>query len=141
MNRWQPIAIAPRDGTWVFAWCFEDFPRVVTWHSEIDYGDEGIDQIWKCVITDRFVIPTHWMPIKSPMENKCKNSDDSKDCDRINADLNEENTLLNQTLDNRNEIIEYQTGIINNVNMVLDHMRVRSDPCGFVEILEKALNP
>ena len=61
--KWQPIETAPKDGANILALCFENYPQVVKWHSEIDYGDEGVSQIWKSVLTDKFVIPTHWMPL------------------------------------------------------------------------------
>ena len=65
--KWQPIETAPKDKQ-IFALCFEDYPQVVEWHSEADYCDEGIVQIWRSVLTERFVIPTSWMPLPEPPE-------------------------------------------------------------------------
>ncbi len=51
---WQPIETAPKDGTEVLALCCED-------HTQLVYAmGEGL---WKSVSTDRYVIPTHWMPL------------------------------------------------------------------------------
>ena len=66
MSEWLPIETAPKNGTWIVAWCLEDFPQVVSWDNEIDYGEDGVSQIWRSVLTERFVIPTHWMPLPEP---------------------------------------------------------------------------
>ncbi len=51
---WQTIETAPKDGTEVLALCCED-------HTQLVYAmGEGL---WKSVSTDRYVIPTHWMPL------------------------------------------------------------------------------
>jgi hypothetical protein len=68
---WQPIETAPKDKM-IFALCFEDYPQAVQWDQEIDYGSEGISQIWRSVLTDRFVMPTHWMPLPTPPKGESK---------------------------------------------------------------------
>ena len=66
---WQPIETAPKDGTPIFALCFEDYPQVVVWDQEIDYGDEGVRQIWRSQL-EGFVIPTYWMPLPPAPEEE-----------------------------------------------------------------------
>jgi hypothetical protein len=68
---WQPVETAPRDEM-ILALCFEDYPQAVHWDQEIDYGSKGIRQIWRSVLTDRFVMPTHWMPLPTPPKGESK---------------------------------------------------------------------
>ena len=65
---WQSIETAPKDGT-ILAVCMDDYTQLVIWDQEIDYGEEGISQIWRSVLTDAFVIPTHWMPLPPAPED------------------------------------------------------------------------
>lgn len=62
------MSAAPRDGTPVFALCFEDYPQAVRWMGEDDYGDEGTVHTFKSLVTDRYVTVTHWMPLPLPPE-------------------------------------------------------------------------
>jgi hypothetical protein len=64
MSEWQPIETAPTDGTEILAILLEDYKQVVfaCGSSEGD-EDEGPLTYWKSIVTDRYVLPTHWIPL------------------------------------------------------------------------------
>jgi hypothetical protein len=78
---WQPIASAPRDGTWIMILCAEsiqeaDMPKpcvftarwVTAWHEWWESVSETRKELrkedasrWSC-----YEYPTHWMPLPEP---------------------------------------------------------------------------
>ena len=63
LNKWQPIETAPKDGTEVLGYLFEDYSPV-----PIYYAEGGLS--WFCEVTHRYVTPTHWMPLPQPPESE-----------------------------------------------------------------------
>lgn len=71
---WQPMKTAPRDGTMVVALCLEDYPRIVRCVPDLmPYP------VWRCVVSDRFVAATHWMPLptETPVVLEDEEDDDA----------------------------------------------------------------
>lgn len=55
-GEWFPIESAPKDGTEVLAYLFEDYsPQPVYWAD----GAKG----WYSDVACKYVMPTHWMPL------------------------------------------------------------------------------
>jgi hypothetical protein len=59
MSEWQPIATAPRDGTWLLlhAWHWGRLPTIGVWSRYSNCWQDhnhGLDR------------PTHWAPIPAP---------------------------------------------------------------------------
>lgn len=72
MTEWQPIATAPKDGTWVlltggeisYGWDSDDQPRVVIGQFA---GEEGWHFAWyDSGFYGEYISPTHWMPLPEP---------------------------------------------------------------------------
>ena len=60
---WQPIATAPRDGTWIIGWFARDFsPYRISW------GRNHRDVLTWCTSFGSFLdgYITHWMPLPEP---------------------------------------------------------------------------
>lgn len=56
MFEWQPIATAPKDGTWILATATNTTPAVVRWEEDgwvENEGDDG-DRTWPLA---------YWMPV------------------------------------------------------------------------------
>jgi hypothetical protein len=55
-GEWLPIETAPKDGTEILAYLFEDYsPQPVSWIQAY--------QGWRSSVLDSFVMSTHWMPL------------------------------------------------------------------------------
>jgi Protein of unknown function (DUF551) len=74
--RWQPIEMAPKDGTSIFAECGNNCFIVAwrTWYNELTRGD--VTGWWSVGAKNAYqpeqliIKPTHWQPLPSPPENK-----------------------------------------------------------------------
>ena len=62
---WQPIASAPKDGTWFLAHgdgpAVSQCPFVCVW----DFDGHG-KTAWREVYTELVMLPTHWQPLPEP---------------------------------------------------------------------------
>ena len=66
---WKPIETAPKDGSTFLAVCLEGYIQVVMWDSSGKTCDEEGDvDYYTSEMTDRYVCPTHWMPLPAPPE-------------------------------------------------------------------------
>lgn len=76
MSEWQPIATAPKDGSWVllsggyidYGWDAEDNPHCVVGQS---YASRNWGDCWQFAWYDSgyygiYNNPTHWMPLPEP---------------------------------------------------------------------------
>jgi hypothetical protein len=63
MSDWQPIETAPKDGTKILAWEFDDY-TIVWWGVSASgwYGWKFSDDWISCY-------PTHWQPLPAPPES------------------------------------------------------------------------
>ena len=63
MSEWQPIATAPKDGSWIMVYWktmrISMFPMIVFW-------DEGWEPANDFLKDYGEVWPTHWMPLPEP---------------------------------------------------------------------------
>ena len=82
MSDWQPIETAPRDGTPVL--CYLHYPDgtpwghlVMTYDPHVRVGNsppgswsDGASTLYNLDDRDNLEIPTHWMPLPAPPEQK-----------------------------------------------------------------------
>lgn len=73
MSEWQPIATAPKDGTWLLLFEQHSFigARIGHWANEIpgdEYDPKPIPAHWEDDGEGFTIQPTHWMPLPSPPE-------------------------------------------------------------------------
>jgi hypothetical protein len=69
MSEWQPIATAPRDGTWVLAHRAGDWtlPELVQWHQGVNHSYwQTMEYGWPTKSSQATCGPTHWMPLPAP---------------------------------------------------------------------------
>jgi hypothetical protein len=68
---WQPIATAPKDGTWIlltggrieYGWCQDEHPRCVVGQA-VSGGENGWQFAWyDGGYYGEYIDPTHWMPL------------------------------------------------------------------------------
>lgn len=64
-GEWQPIETAPKDGTWVLCWNKWDGIIVLRHTSRSRAGRYS----WRGD-TGFWYVPTHWMPLPEPPEEK-----------------------------------------------------------------------
>ena len=78
-QEWQPIATAPRDGTWIllaggginYGWDGGDAPPCVAGQFTTYLNGGTVDGHWKFAWYDggyygEYEDPTHWMPLPAP---------------------------------------------------------------------------
>ena len=60
-NQWQPIEIAPKDGTEILLWYENDGCMDIGYYTEKQTGEP----FWVSNLSETFVdvVPTHWMPL------------------------------------------------------------------------------
>jgi hypothetical protein len=86
MMDWQPISTAPKDGTEILGWRYENGTLLVRWIAPVDFltereleenhldSDEDSDWFFADFVRGGRLegdeCPTHWMPLPSPPTDK-----------------------------------------------------------------------
>ncbi len=63
MGEWQPIETAPKKGYCIGAWLDGK------WVAKHMWWDDSVEE-WTDASSDRYLKPTHWMPLPPPPKKK-----------------------------------------------------------------------
>lgn len=69
MTQWQPIASAPKDGSWFLGYRpdLEAHQTIEVWHWDPDADTDDVPGFWVNVTDSNLdEYPTHWAPLPEP---------------------------------------------------------------------------
>jgi hypothetical protein len=78
VTQWISIETAPKDGRSILVWAPGQEPEKAIWDSQPDCNCWCIDVVgpWEC--NPLYFVPTHWMPLPLPPEDKSDESGEGK---------------------------------------------------------------